>query len=91
MFGEELAVRVAGGLGSRLVQWKMRLEGEVKARTCNVWQAKKLVLYAGGTGQPLKHSRFWRTNVTYSELCPGDMGKTGMDRASDENEALNIN
>lgn len=54
MFGEELAVRVAGGLGSRLVQWKIRQKGEVKARTCSVCQAKKLVLYAGGNGQPLK-------------------------------------
>lgn len=50
MFGEELAVRVAGGLGSRLAQWKIRLKGEVKARICSVCHAKKLVLYAGGNG-----------------------------------------
>lgn len=88
MFGEELAVRVAGGLGSRLVQWKIRLKGEVKAEPAVFARLRSWCFMLAAMGS---HSRFWRTNVTYSELCPGDMGKTGMDRASDENEALNIN
>ena len=39
-----------GGLGL----WEVRLEGEVKARTCRVRQAKKLVLYCSSEGEPVK-------------------------------------
>ena len=50
----ELAVRIAGGVGSWLVQWEIRLEREVKVKTYKVHHAKKLVLYSGSNGEPLK-------------------------------------
>lgn len=71
-----------------MVQWEVRLEGEVKARTCKVRQAKKRCFIVEAMGSL---SRFWRMNATSSELCPGDMGKMDMDRSPDESEALNIN
>lgn len=37
-----------------MVQWELRLEGKVKARTCKVHQAKIPVLYSGSNGEPLK-------------------------------------
>lgn len=54
MFREVPEVRVAGGLCPWLVQWKIRPEGTVKTRTCQVCQAKKLVLYSGGNGESHK-------------------------------------
>lgn len=72
-----IAVRIAGGMGSWLVQWEIGLEREVKAKTNKVHHAKKLVLYSGSNGEPLK---VLGTNVTPLERCPGYMGKTDWHR-----------
>lgn len=52
MHREVLAVGVAGGLGLRLVQWEIRLEGKVKARPAKFARLTSLCFILGEMGTP---------------------------------------